>query len=262
MLAWVGPVFATLALVGVVHAAWRRRWVVLLLGLGPWALALVANLYGLWPYGAFRTNLFLLLYPLLLGVCGLQALWSLARRAPPWVSRVLGGGLLSWVVLLLLVDPTCFTTKPRFTRAYASVTHRALDDVITQVKVAPRTKRPLLLLDGAACANFDYYTKKHPTYAPHFREAKLNSRVARVCFRYAEKHLKRGIRKYRLRGFYLVTAGKRLPDWVIDYTRDKCAVDFVRVYPSRDVLLHCTPFPATSATKADGKKKPASRAGR
>ena len=68
---------------GVVALIVGRRWILLGLLCGPLATALTANALGYWPYGAFRTNLFLLPAALLTIGVGLQWLASLRHARVP-----------------------------------------------------------------------------------------------------------------------------------------------------------------------------------
>jgi hypothetical protein len=75
----------------VVLVAYRRRWLLLLTG--PLLVSLAFNALSLWPFGAFRSNVFLLAYLILIPMVGLDVLLA-ARVAIAQVAGALGSALL------------------------------------------------------------------------------------------------------------------------------------------------------------------------
>lgn len=89
-------VFGVAWLAGAYALVTARRWPVVALLLGPLALAMLANVLGFWPYGDFRTNLFLMPSCALVGAAGLQWIWLRSRGVAIALGLALVLTLLPW----------------------------------------------------------------------------------------------------------------------------------------------------------------------
>ncbi|MDP2344021.1 MAG: hypothetical protein Q8O67_23890 [Deltaproteobacteria bacterium] len=152
--------FVVLCIVGLIDLLRRRQW----LTLGIWALPIVItvlfNLAGKWPYGVFRTNVYLLFYAIGLVCCGLAALAPLVARTP------LGRRAASAVAVVVVVsifpfDLSHFRTKEESALALSSSVRTALEKVYAAEIGRPGGRRARLLLDGHACGIYTYYLRSH-----------------------------------------------------------------------------------------------------
>ncbi len=241
------PWFALLVLCGLVVATRQRRWDVLLLGASPWLATAAVNVLGYWPYGAFRTNLFLLVYPTWLGCYGARSLAEWARRRSRSLRWTLTAVGLAWVVLLLPVDLAYFRQKDPRTSAPGSSTQLALQTIVREAPLRRGKARPPLVLDGQACKNFEYYSKWHPRHSVALRAAKLERRVVPRCLEYTAKAVRRAIASRQRSEFWLLTAKPSFAEWLPEHVEARCDVRLREVFPTGDVLIHCLPRTARPA---------------
>lgn len=239
--AYAAPGFALLVLVGLGAAARQRRWDLLLLGASPWLAAAAVNALGYWPYGAFRTNLFLLIYPTWLGCYGARALASWVHQRPASLRWAFSAAGLAWTLLLLPVDLAYFRQKDPRTGAPGSSTQIALQIIAREAPMLGGKKRPPLLLDGHACKNYAYYSKWHPRQSAALREVQLERRVTPRCLKYTAAAARSAIRSRERREFWLLTAKPTFAAWLPAYAEARCDVRLREVFPTGDVLIHCQP---------------------
>ena len=94
--------------------AYRRQWL-LLLG-GPLLVSMAFNALSLWPFGAFRSNVFLLAYLVLIPMVGLDVLLT-AHAALARLAGALGSAVLLVTNLSAGFEPHIrkhfFSTKPK-----------------------------------------------------------------------------------------------------------------------------------------------------
>jgi hypothetical protein len=150
--------------------AYRRRWLLLLTG--PLLVSMAFNALSLWPFGAFRSNVFLLAYLVLMPMFGLDVL--LAMRA---VIARLAGALGS---ALLLVANLSSGFEPHARKHFFSgqtemtslVTRMAAIRAEQQDKL--RLHATPVLLDSYSCAPFifeaTYNDSARRQFAQFFKE--------------------------------------------------------------------------------------------
>lgn len=191
----LGLVVAALGLLGLVVLIVRKDLVRGLLFVSPWLVTILANWLGVWPYGVFRTNVFLLAYPLLLACVTLDELGkSLSER------RV-GLGVAALLLPFAPVDLRYFSTKDVATNAFASSIGTSMADV--QEREAHGGK-VALYLDGYACGTYRYYTKVHPRFSKTLR--KLAGRAQVTCSGNEPRELVEKLTKRGTKRAWIVTA--------------------------------------------------------
>jgi hypothetical protein len=134
---------------------------------------------GVWPFGAFRTNLFLLAYVCPLAAFGLTGIPLLARipaaaRVPALV-RNQALPLVLAVVLPLVVFERDWHAHKRWAG------ESAFFDVVNELVAmqGPRARGEPLVVDHYSCALFHYYLAMNPDYAA--LSHKFARRFARHC---------------------------------------------------------------------------------
>jgi hypothetical protein len=153
-------VFAVLCAFGGLALMITRRWSLLALLLGPWALALAFNLAGQWPYGLFRTNTFLIFYTLVLVGIALDAAWRLASKGPPLLQGVLAGVAVALLALTFPWQPRGFATKPTTSSIKRALT-QMMDHELMSPSNVDSADKVRLLLGGRACSVVRYYLYWH-----------------------------------------------------------------------------------------------------
>lgn len=162
-----------LNLAGLVTLLVRRKYaVVLLFGL-PLLVMLAFNWVGFWPFGVFRTNLFVLLQVTALAAAALDhALPKLVALLPTAALLLLPfavfeRGFHEGKQLTLLTDNSAM---PDAVRAAVAL----------QGKV-PEKPEPLVL-DPESCDPWLYYTEFHPTHREFARENAIERRFETKCY--------------------------------------------------------------------------------
>ncbi len=145
-------VWHVLAVLGAAVLLWRRRPQELLLLLAPLGVLVAFNALGFWPLGAFRTNLFVLVYVAAIAA----AAFDRPRAAVERWDLVPASALV--IAPFLLLGNTTHNTK--WAMSADSAFPQALQALLEMRGGArPRAE---LALDGAACPPFRYYTRYHP----------------------------------------------------------------------------------------------------
>ncbi len=137
---------------GVVVIVWQRRVREGVLLLLPLVLLWVFNRAGFWPLGAFRTNVFTIVYSGAVAATAFDA-----RAAEPSTWRVLAPVLVLVVLPLALFERSWHEHKRIFT--YDSTFPRALDWLAAKEPESPGAPPALLVLDRRSCDPFRYYTR-------------------------------------------------------------------------------------------------------
>lgn len=145
----------TLAAAAVLIA--RRRFTALTIWVSPWVLTGAFNAAGKWPYGVFRTNLFLLVYATGIIVQGLDELaasraWSSSTR------RGASGAVVAFSALVFPWNLDHFRVKEERSMALNTSVRTAIEQIARE---APAEGPVDLILDGHACGIFRYYTRLH-----------------------------------------------------------------------------------------------------
>lgn len=147
-----------LHLLGLLAMAFRRRFYEPLLLLLPLLVAVGFNALGLFPFGVFRTDLFLLAYIAAIAPLGLD---GPALPRARWTSAA--PALLLVLVPALAFEPQWHTEK----RYFAS--HGSMPDTVEQLGALRRqgqlTATPRIVADPQLCDPWRYYSEYHPYYS-------------------------------------------------------------------------------------------------
>lgn len=149
-LAWAG-LFAS----GLVVLAWQRRAREGLLLVLPLALLWLFNRAGFWPLGAFRTNVFTVVYSGAVAAAAFDA-----RPSERSMLRTLAPVCVLVLLPLALFERSWHEHKHTFT--YDSTFPRALDWLAAKDPVTPGEPRELVVFDRRSCDPFRYYTRYNP----------------------------------------------------------------------------------------------------
>ncbi len=149
---WMWTVLVAL---GTLALALRRRLRLALLLLLPLITLCAINRAGLWPLGAFRTNLFLLVYTAALA--GL-AVDELCRRLPLFVA--LAPSALLVFLPFVAFESTWHASKRIFTESSAFREHSAACSSARARTI--RSPPETVLLDNRTCGGWKFYTQLHP----------------------------------------------------------------------------------------------------
>lgn len=141
--------------VGLVLLLLRRRFVIAALLASPCLVLWAFNALHLWPMGAFRTNLFVIVYMTAIAAAAFDVEWK---------------GVRAWATLIpacvIVVLPFFFLNR-HFHAAKQAMTYdgympEALTTIVSLRKSERRPTRELLFLSERTCAQWDYYTTLHP----------------------------------------------------------------------------------------------------
>jgi hypothetical protein len=235
---------------GLVAIAVCRKWLYALLWVSPWLVTIALNFIGKWPYGVFRTNLFLLAYSLPLGLIGLHALqqWLAGRFHRPLAGRLRGSHIVPTfcVLLALLCLPfriSYFSIKPVETLAATQSTRRAME-IIADVErhgrspFGERTGRDLLLMDSHAYANYRFYRDVHAETKNDlgpFLEQKLRPKKGGYGPGPLLKHMEIQSRW----GFWLIVSKPSLVEPAREQALRLCRVAHMYTLPEDNLVLRC-----------------------
>ena len=147
--------------VGVVSLVFRRQGSLLLLLVLPWGVMLAFNQAGQWPWGVFRTNLFVLAWALPLLMIGFEAIRGVLTRR----HRLAGAALVALGVITLAgaapVRLAAFRHKGRGTfTADASIVQGLR---LLKATVGTPAKKVVVAFDGQGCTVMRYYRDHHET---------------------------------------------------------------------------------------------------
>lgn len=218
-------VWQALGLIGVGVLIWRRRYREGALLLSPLAVVLACNALGLWPLGAFRTNLFALLYAAAIAAMALDG----AKQARP--------SLRDWVPLaVLVIAPFLLLGRSSHANKSSMAADSAFPEAMrVAASMQPRHRaraKARLALDGPSCSPWRYYTAYHPDKA---EMRQLMRRFDARCikdFRSMTKFLRRGLTRRGARAFALVSREQRVDDFEGKLPRD-LALDALEVVGKR-----------------------------
>lgn len=150
-LSWV-----VLFVIGASALGRRREWSVLTLFLLPIATVMLFNAARLWPFGAFRTDLFLLAYVLPLPFVGLSAIKGASRRGG--IAALAAACALQLYPSLafgfgLHREKRAWTANDEMPRILGMM-RRERD---AQLRRTPRAPKEGVLLDWYSCGVYDFY---------------------------------------------------------------------------------------------------------
>jgi hypothetical protein len=148
-------VWTCLFLAGLVLVAWQRRYREALLLVLPLGVLWAFNRAGFWPLGAFRTNVFSVVYT---GAIAAMSFEHEHEHGSLW--RALAPVAVLVLLPLGLFERSFHEHKRTFT--YDSTFPRAIER-IARAEPAPGAKLPeLVVLDRRSCDPWRYYTTYHP----------------------------------------------------------------------------------------------------
>jgi hypothetical protein len=177
----VGIVSIGLCVIGGLSLLARRRWALAAIWIGPWAVVLALNVLGLWPWGVFRTNLFMLAYAIGLLCHGLLALGDRisALGAIPRRSAALGLALVALAAFPL--NASSFATKPGSTGAITSSVRTAMERIYAIDGGSESRAQQTIALDTHACYIFRYYAEDHAESKRTFSTFFASPRYKAAC---------------------------------------------------------------------------------
>jgi hypothetical protein len=169
--------FQVLCVIGIVALIVTRRWQLLALLVGPWAFALAFNVAGEWPYGLFRTNVFLIFYTITLAAVAADAIWQRAARAHVAVRIAAIALGVALIVVTVPRDVAQYARKGAGTLMTEYQMKRALRKLMEHELAWPTRiddRKVPLLLGGRGCSVVRYYlywnTEGRTTLRPWFDE--------------------------------------------------------------------------------------------
>jgi hypothetical protein len=215
----------------------RRRLEEVLLFVMPLFVVVVCNILGQWPLGAFRTNLFLCVYTIIIAVCGLDFLISpgadagsvtTPRRAAPWLGAA--------AVLTMTVIPGFAFGFDWHRRKQTWTRHHQERQLLAWLRqqreersrTDPNREPDLLLMDAHTFPSHNFYLDFHPELGPQYR-AFFKTHFKQVDQWGLDTRIKRDLKNH--------LAANRNPIWVVVSKRS--AMDAVRRTIARqaDILL-------------------------
>jgi hypothetical protein len=174
---WIG-----LAVVGIVVLLRRRRFYELLLLLGTLLVLTAFNAAGRWPFGAFRTNLFLLAY-----VTPLAAVaFDFRRGQSTWLAPL---PALALVVLPFFAFNKHFHAEKA---SFSAVSHfpEIIDHLLESQGSRYTGPQERLFMDTRTCADWRYYVRYHPRLSHRFSEIE-HGRFSIKCGKSTRKQMQR-----------------------------------------------------------------------
>ena len=181
----------------------RREWLVLLVT--PILLVMAFNGFGLWPFGVFRANTFLLSYYALIPLVGLDALTSWVGRFGPFVAAA---GYLLIVLPNLTVGFDSHGRKNFFTgQSEARTVLRRLKALRERAPMAARQEKSYVLLDWYSCAPFEFETSRNDSTRREFGRYLLDN-FDFECTR-TPRGMQGFMRKLRGKSFFVVVTDDR-----------------------------------------------------
>lgn len=164
-------VWTLLQVLGLVCLAWQKRARNLLLLVLPQLVVLCFNVLQLWPLGAFRSDLFLLVYS---GGVASAALDYRVGSERAWRQ-------LLPAALLVLAPLLCFERTWHRHKNGGGELLQGVDALVRLQGPSYAGPRELLVLDGYLCVVWRYYQDYHPGYRERF--AALRARFRKQCVR-------------------------------------------------------------------------------
>lgn len=161
-------------LLGIANLVRTRRLALLALLASPLACMAAANVVGFWPYGDFRTNLFMIPYVLLVTGLGLDAL-----ATHPRVRMVTWAAMLSLVFVLSPRDFDHFRWKWMRDGAPSPQLTEVLDDVLARRQLDGPAVRNVIVADWHSWRVIDYYLRYHPEASRTHTETRDSTKLVR-----------------------------------------------------------------------------------
>ncbi len=241
---WLGPRVAealgvavvALCAIGVVAVVAARRWDRAALWVSPWIVTLGLNVLGWWPYGVFRTNLFLLAYSLLVALAGLDGVrqWTATRARVRWAVPVFCG---AFVLAFLPLDVGLFAESKSSGMAGSCYARQALEVIYEAERdEAPPPRFRRFLADDDARFAVRYYRDFHAVA----REKYQGFLEGRYRLKKRGQPMDEAVRKHAERGFWLLACKPGPVELLRQYVQDHCPeVDHVQGFRDGGLLLRC-----------------------
>ncbi len=144
----------------------ERKYHYLTIFLLPIVTAILLNIFGVWPFGPFRANLFLFIYFAILTVNGFYFFINNKNRILQYLSYFV---IVVFLLVQLPINFDYYSIKPRYTWAIQSNVKDALETIIQYEKVAQsggdHGERPIFAESHAYVSTNDYYLTHHPNSA-------------------------------------------------------------------------------------------------
>jgi len=223
-------VWGALGLLGVAALAYRRRGRQALLLAAPVVVLTCFNVLGKWPLGAFRTDLFALVY-----AAGLAAAVFDTRRTQirHWELAPVG----ALVVLPYLLFDRSIHSHKTSSMAGDSAFPAAMDRLEQMAAESLRLgERPMVALDAASCWPWRYYTKYHPDKV---RAAEYKERFDAHCEKtphHMAQLARKGLVSPEARAFFLLSNGNEMRE-VEEHLPKDMAIDAEAYVGRRDELV-------------------------
>lgn len=232
----LGWIHVAAAIAGCAYLIKKRSALAVIIA-GTWLTAIVLVMAKVWPYGVFRTNLYLLAYSTLLVLCGLQYLadWASARAATRAVVLGLGAAYA------LLIFPYDLASAAQKTAGGdTAATRQSLEIIKAHEEAQPSKGKPLLLMDGLSCSPVGYYTADHASASAVLGDF-VRRKMEAVCVGRGTTPLQRRIKRSLRRGFWLMVSKSVNIDTLLAYAKERCTPDVLQHLPGPSLLLHCPP---------------------
>jgi hypothetical protein len=229
-------------LVGVIAIGAARRWDWAGLWLSPWAVTVGLNLLGLWPYGVFRTNLFLLAYALPVALAGLDGMrrWIASRPGLPKAARLAVPVYLSSFTLAFLPVDISFFAQGKGSRMAGNCrVHWAMQKIHeTERDEAPPPRPRRFLVDPHAGGAYSYY-RDHHAVARELHRDFIQERYRRSR---PYQPTEEAIDRHARRGFWLLACRAQVAEDLRRYALRRCpGADQVHDFRHGGFLLRCPP---------------------
>ncbi|MDP2344024.1 MAG: glycosyltransferase family 39 protein [Deltaproteobacteria bacterium] len=241
VLPWLTPLLQggaqLLCVVGIVTLLRRRRWWVLLLLLLPLVTTVAFNVARQWPYGPFRTNLYLLSYLIVLAAVGADGVVQLGEQLRRGAGRVLVAVAVVVGIVALPWKPLRLARKGNRNQTAQASVREAMNLLRAAETAAPTAgAKPILVLDGHACTLFRYYRDHHARSA-ELRDWFLEH-VDDRCSGQGRKRWYPFLDKVNGQEFWLISAQGSLSKRTLKLLHERCRVT-QQVKLRGTFLLHC-----------------------
>jgi hypothetical protein len=173
-------VWSLVGAAGLACLALRRDLRSLLLLALPLLVLWAFNALGFWPFGVFRTNLFVLVYAAAIAAAAFD---SGGRARPAWVALLPAAVLV--LAPLAAFERHWHATKRAFAREGHMLETLARLQALRRPHHGHAAGREPLLIDDRLCDQFEYYTELHPDAAE--LRARVDSLFIPTCVRDAAR---------------------------------------------------------------------------
>jgi 4-amino-4-deoxy-L-arabinose transferase-like glycosyltransferase len=168
-------VWVILHVIGVLSLLLQRRVRLAVLLLVPFVIVSVLNTLGRWPFGLFRTNLFLTVYTAAIAGMALDLPGAVSRR---WFAIVPGAVL---VLLPLVLFDRDWNARKRYL-AHDTDFAKVIKALV-ELEGPPRHgKKTPLILGRRVCPLYDYYATLHPNTSEKYQKV-LERTFDTHCFK-------------------------------------------------------------------------------